>query len=174
MAHDVQSASLHFCKLAVFFSRAISAAENKRSLKCNSWENINSRRLLHSCAERAHVNPRGLPQGKLVVCFSRANAYTINTATAASPRITAISWAGDGNQTCKDDKNIIAVNLWPVRCEQGKDCFWRGHQLQFRSRFGYFRCWSSKRHISYLYCKLKSEPLKTSVLRRCPCIYGSP
>ena len=100
--------------------------------------------------------------------FSRANAYTINTTTAASPRITAISWAGDGNQTCKDDKNIIAVNLWPVRCKQGKDCFWRGHQLQFRSRFGYFRRWSSKRHISYLYCKLKREPLKTSVLRGFP------
>ena len=37
---------------------AISVAENKHSFKCNSWENINSRRLLHWCAERAYVNRR--------------------------------------------------------------------------------------------------------------------
>ena len=41
------------------------------SLKCNSWENINSRRLLHSCAERAYII-RDVCRTANSQCFSAA------------------------------------------------------------------------------------------------------
>jgi len=66
-----QSSSLRVSKLAVFFSRAILAAENKRSLKCNSWTKYQFWKLLHWCAECAYVNRR-VCEWANSQCFSAA------------------------------------------------------------------------------------------------------
>ena len=93
------------CKTIGFFlisyKRITQILQTISSLKCNSRTKFELWRLLHSCAERAHVNTRCLRLRKLAVFFSRAISAAENKPSIISykqplPSLPCVCSAGKG------------------------------------------------------------------------------